>query len=53
MDEHLHSGIVSFVTITVYAILGIWSVRLIAAKLVEYPPTALLGKSLGGVVHFG
>ena len=53
MDEHVHTGIVSFVTIGVYSVLFIWSMRLIAAKLVDYPPTKVLGTSLGAVVHFG
>jgi hypothetical protein len=53
MDEHVHTGFVVFVTTGVYAVLFIWGVRLIAAKMVDYAPTATLGKSLGAVVHFG
>ena len=53
MDEHVHTGVVTFVTTGVYAVLFIWGVRLIAAKLVEYPPTAVIGKSVGALVHFG
>ena len=53
MDEHVHTGIVTFVTTGVYAVLFIWGMRLIAAKLVEYPPTATIGKSVGAIVHFG
>jgi hypothetical protein len=53
MDEHVHTGVVTFVTVGVYAVLFIWAVRLAAAKLVEYAPTATLGKSLGATVHFG
>lgn len=53
MDEHIHTGFVSFVTIGVYAVLFIWAARLIASKLVDYPPTELIGKSIGALVHFG
>ena len=53
MDEHIHTGFVTFLTIGVYSVLFIWGVRLVAAKLVDYPPTATVGKSLGAVVHFG
>lgn len=53
MDEHIHTGFVTFVTVGVYAVLFIWMMRLIAAKAVTYGPTELLGKALGGVVHFG
>jgi hypothetical protein len=49
----VHTGIVVFVTTGVYAVLFIWGVRLLAAKMVEYGPTATVGKSLGAVVHFG
>lgn len=52
-SEHIHSGIVSFVTIGIYAVLFIWAIRLVAAKLVEYPATATFGKSMGAIVHFG
>jgi hypothetical protein len=53
MDEHIHTGFVSFVTIGIYAVLFIWGLRLVAAKLTDYEPTALVGKSLGALVHFG
>ena len=53
MDEHVHTGVVTFVTTGVYAVLFIWGVRLIAAKMVTYPPTATVGKSIGALVHFG
>lgn len=49
----MHTGVVTFVTVGVYAVLFIWAVRLAAAKMVEFAPTATLGKSLGAVVHFG
>lgn len=53
MDEHIHSGTVVFLTTGLYAVLFIWGLRLVAAKLAEYEPTAILGKSLGALVHFG
>ncbi len=53
MDEHIHTGFVTFVTVGVYAVLFIWLMRLAASKLVDYSPTETLGKALGGVVHFG
>lgn len=53
MDEHIHTGFVTFVAVGVYAILFIWLMRLVASKLVDYGPTAVLGKALGGVVNFG
>ena len=53
MDEHVHTGIVTFVTTGVYAVLFIWFVRMAAAKMVEFPPTATIGKSVGAIVHFG
>lgn len=53
MDEHIHTGFVTFVTVGVYAVLFIWVVRMLAAKLADYGPTETLAKALGGVVHFG
>jgi hypothetical protein len=53
MDEHVHTGLVTFITVGVYSVLFIWSIRLIAARLVTYPPTATIGKSVGALVHFG
>ena len=53
MDEHVHTGVVTFVTVGVYAVLFIWGVRLIAAKLVDIPATKTVGTALGAVVHFG
>lgn len=51
-SEHVHTGVVTFVTVGVYAVLFIWGVRLISAKLVGYPPTSTVGKAIGGLVHF-
>lgn len=48
----MHTGIVTFVTVGVYAVLFIWGVRFAAAKLVTYPPTATVGKAVGAIVHF-
>ena len=53
MDEHIHTGFVSFITIGIYAVLFIWGLRLISSHMVTYPPTEMLGKSLGALVHFG
>jgi len=53
LDEHIHTGFVTFLTVGVYAVVFIWGVRLIASKMVQYPPTETLGKGLGSVVHFG
>ena len=53
MDEHIHSGFVTFLTVGVYAVIFIWAVRLIASKMVQYPPLETVGKGLGSVVHFG
>lgn len=53
MDEHIHTGFVTFVTVGVYAVLFIWAMRLVSAKLLEYGPTETFGRSLGAVVHFG
>lgn len=53
MEEHIHSGFLTFMITGVYAVLFIWGLRLISAKLVDYEPTALIGQSLGALVHFG
>lgn len=53
MDEHIHTGFIVFITTGIYAVLFIWGLRLVAAKLVDYEPTAMVGKSLGAIVHFG
>lgn len=53
MDEHIHTGFVTFLVTGVYAVLFIWGLRLAAAKLVDYEPTAMIGQSLGAIVHFG
>jgi len=53
MDEHIHSGFVVFLTTGIYAVLFIWGLRIISAKMIDYEPTALVGKYLGAIVHFG
>ncbi len=53
MDEHIHTGFITFVVVGVYAILFFNLVRLASAKMVEYAPTATVGKALGAAVHFG
>ena len=53
MDEHVHTGFVTFVTVGVYAVLFIWLLRMIAAKLVDIPATEGAGRAIGALVHFG
>lgn len=53
MDDHIHTGFVTFVTVGVYAVLFIWGVRLVAAQLADKDgPLGEFGKALGGTVHF-
>lgn len=40
-----------FVIVTVYAVLGMWALRFIAAKALEYESTATIGKALGALVE--
>lgn len=53
MDEHIHTGFITFVTVGVYAVVFMWLLRIVGAKLVDYPPTEAVGKAVGGLVHFG
>lgn len=53
MDEHVHTGFVAFVTVGVYATIWFWLLRLIGAKLLDYPTTETLGKAIGALVHSG
>jgi hypothetical protein len=53
VDEHIHSGFVTLMVTGIYAVLFIWGLRLVSAKMVDYPPTEMVGKSLGALVHFG
>lgn len=52
MEPHIHSGFVTFATVGVYAILFIQLVRMLAAKLHDWPMTEKLGSALGATVHF-
>jgi hypothetical protein len=52
-DEHIHTGFVAFVTVGVYAVIFLWLMRIIAARLVNYPPTETIGKALGALIHSG
>lgn len=52
MDEHIHTGFVTFVTVGIYAVLFIWIMRFIAAKLAEHEMTETIGRAVGGVVNF-
>lgn len=52
-DEHIHTGFVAFITIGVYAAVFFYMMRLLAARLVTYPPTETLGKAIGAVIHTG
>lgn len=53
MSEHLHSDIVTFAVVTVYAIIGLNLVKLGAAWLATRSATAGVGKAIGGLVTFG
>lgn len=53
MDEHIHTGFITFVTVGIYAVVFMWLLRIVGAQLVEYPATESLGKGIGALVHFG
>ncbi len=53
MVPHFHGGFAAFVTVTVYAIIGVNLVRLGAAKLAENPKTEGIGKTVGSLVTWG
>ena len=52
MEDHLHTGFVSFLFAGVSAVVFIQLMRLASAKLVDNPNTATIGKTLGAVVTF-
>lgn len=52
MQEHVHTGFVSFVFAGVSAVIFIQMMRLVAAELVKNPSTEGAGKVIGGLVHF-
>ncbi len=53
--DHLHSGVVAVLWVTVAAVVGINLWRLSASKLVtsSSPGVASFGKAMGALVHFG
>ena len=53
MQEHVHTGFVSFLFAGVSAVIFIQAMRLIAGKMVDSPRTEGAGKVLGGLVNFG
>lgn len=53
MEPHIHSGFIVFATVGVYAIVFMQLIRIIAAKLHDYPITEKLGSALGATVTFG
>lgn len=53
MHQHTHTGPISFVYVTVAAIVGLNIIRIVAAKLTENPSTETAGRALGALVHFG
>jgi hypothetical protein len=53
MSEHLHSDVVTFAVITVYAIIGLNLVKLSAAWVANQPWGGKVGKAVGGLVTFG
>lgn len=52
MEPHIHSGFITFATVGVYAILFIQILRVLAAKLHDYPITEKIGSALGATVTF-
>ena len=53
MSEHIHSDVVTFAVITIYAIIGLNLVKIGSAWLANQTPTAKVGKAIGGLVTFG
>lgn len=53
--DHLHSGVVAFVWVTVAAVVGINLWRLVAAKAVTSSNGVIssTGRAAGALVHFG
>lgn len=52
MQEHVHTGFVSFVFAGISAIVFIHFLRFAAAKMADTDKLAGFGKALGGVVTF-
>jgi hypothetical protein len=53
MSEHLHSDIVTFAIVTVYAIIGFNLVKIGSAWVANQPWGSKAGKAVGGLVTFG
>lgn len=53
MVPHFHGGFAAFVTVTIYAIIGVNLTRLAAAKLADNPKTEGIGKTIGSLVTWG
>jgi hypothetical protein len=53
MSEHLHSDIVTFAVVTVYAIIGFNLVKIGSAWLANQSYGGKVGKAIGGLVTFG
>lgn len=51
MRPHVHSGFDMFLIVTVYAVLGMWALRFLAAQALEHDKTRALGKALGALVE--
>lgn len=51
MRAHLHSGFDTFIIVTVYAIIGLWVTRFLAAQMLEHESTHAIGKALGALVE--
>ena len=53
MQEHVHTGFVSFVFAGISAVVFIQILRWSAAKMVTNPQLEPAGRVVGGLVHFG
>jgi hypothetical protein len=52
MQDHLHTGFISFLFAGISAVVFMQAARLMSAKLVDNPKTASAGKALGALVTF-
>lgn len=53
MQEHVHTGFVSFMFAGISAVIFIQAMRMIAGKMIESPRLEPAGKVVGGLVNFG
>lgn len=53
MQEHVHTGVISFLFAGISAVIFIQLTRLVAAKMVTNPTTEGAGRAIGALVHFG